>query len=58
MDGTQVLMLGLGIQEPWKLVNQHLDMSSSPNELVLEIEAERGSLNSMLQFFLIDNHAA
>ncbi len=41
MDGTQVLTLGLGIQESWKPVNQHLEMSSSPNELVLEIEAER-----------------
>ncbi len=44
MDGNQVLMLGLGIEAPWKLVNQHLDISASPNELVLEIEAERGSL--------------
>ncbi|MBE8233602.1 MAG: ISL3 family transposase, partial [Endozoicomonadaceae bacterium] len=44
MDGNQVLMLGLAIEAPWKLVNQHLELSSSPNELVLEIEAERGSL--------------
>ncbi len=44
MDGNQVLMLGLGIEAPWKLVNQHLDILASPNELVLEIEAERGSL--------------
>jgi len=35
--------LGLGIQSPWKLVNQRLDMNKQPHELHLEVKAERGS---------------
>ena len=26
MDGNQILLLGLGIEIPWKLVDQRLDM--------------------------------
>ena len=44
MDGNQIFMLGLGIQAPWKIIDQHLDTAKSPNELILSIGAERGSL--------------
>ena len=44
MDGNQIFMLGLGIQAPWKIIDQHLDTAKSPNELTLSIGAERGSL--------------
>ena len=44
MDGNQIFMLGLGLQAPWKIVDQHLDTVKSPNELRLSVGAERGSL--------------
>ena len=44
MDGTQILTLGLGLQAPWILKDQHLDTSVSPHRLDLYVEAERGSL--------------
>ena len=34
------LLLGLGIQSPWKLMNQHLDTSKQPHELHLEVNLE------------------
>jgi transposase len=43
MDGNEILLLGLGIQSPWKLVDQHLDTEKSPHELHLEVKADRGS---------------
>ncbi len=43
MDSQQILLLGLGIEAPWKLVNQHLDTDKQPHELHLEIKAERGA---------------
>jgi len=44
MDGTQILTLGLGLQAPWILKDQHLDTSVTPHRLELFVEAERGSL--------------
>lgn len=44
MNNDQIMMLGLGLQSPWKLVNQHLDTDKSPNELHLHVKADRGSL--------------
>lgn len=41
MDGTQILTLGLGLQAPWKLKDQHLDTTSSPHRLELYVEADR-----------------
>ena len=43
MDGNEILLLGLGIQSPWQLVNQRLDTATTPHELHLEVKAERGS---------------
>jgi transposase len=44
MDGTQILTLGLGLEAPWFLKDQHLDTFVSPHRLDLYVEAERGSL--------------
>jgi len=44
MDGTQILTLGLGLEAPWILKDQHLDTAMSPHRLDLYVEAERGSL--------------
>ncbi|MDZ7851940.1 MAG: ISL3 family transposase [Halomonas sp.] len=44
MDGTQILTLGLGLEAPWILKDQHLDTAVSPHRLDLYVEAERGSL--------------
>ncbi len=43
MDGNQILLLGLGIEAPWKLVDQRLDTDKQPHEQHLEVRAERGS---------------
>lgn len=43
MDGNEILLLGLGLQAPWKLVDQRLDTDKSPHELHLEVKADRGS---------------
>ncbi|WP_419633014.1 ISL3 family transposase [Thiolapillus sp.] len=43
MDCNQILLLGLGIEAPWKLVEQRLDMDKQPHELHLEVKAERGA---------------
>ena len=43
MDGNQILLLGLGIEAPWKLVDQRLDTDKQPHELHLTIKADRGS---------------
>ena len=42
MDGNEILLLGLGIQSPWQLVDQHLDMTTQQQELYLRVQAERG----------------
>ena len=44
MDANDVLALGLGVTPPWKLVGQRLDTTRQPNQLALEVEAERGAL--------------
>ena len=33
MDGNEILLLGLGIQLPWQLVDQRLDVDKQPHEL-------------------------
>lgn len=38
-----ILALGLGLEEPWKIVDQWLDTDKSPNELHIRISADRGS---------------
>ena len=39
MDGNQILLLGIGIEAPWKLVDQRLDTDKQPHELHLEVQA-------------------
>lgn len=43
MDGNEILLLGLGIQSPWKLIEQYLDTDKKPQELHLKVKADRGS---------------
>ncbi len=37
MDGNEILLLGLGIQPPWQLVDQRLDTDQAPHELRLKM---------------------
>ena len=44
MDAGEVLALGLGVTQPWRLVSQHLEIEKSPHELHLTLEADRGAM--------------
>lgn len=44
MDANDVLALGLGVTPPWRLVGQRLDRDKAPNELRIELAADRGAL--------------
>ena len=43
MHQNEVLMLGLGLSSPWKLLDQYLDIEATPNELQLRVGTERGT---------------
>jgi transposase len=43
MNGNEIIQLGLGIIEPWKITGQILDTSKQPNELRLTLQADRGT---------------
>lgn len=43
MDGNEILLLGLGIQSPWKLLDQHLDTGKQLHELHLTVGSDRGT---------------
>jgi transposase len=43
MHADDVLSLGLGVTPPWKLVGQRLDTDERPNELHIEVAADRGA---------------
>ena len=42
MGTDDILLLGVGIQPPWGLVDQRLDTDKQPHELHLEVKCERG----------------
>ncbi len=44
MEAEQVLVLGLGVAPPWRLVSQHLETERRPHELQLRLDADRGAL--------------
>lgn len=44
MEVRDVFALGLGLEAPWKLAGQRLDMEKRPHELHLEVVADRGAL--------------
>ena len=44
MNATDLLSLGLGLADPWKVVGQVLDVNKKPSELRLDIDADRGTL--------------
>ena len=39
MDGNDILLLGIGIQPPWKLTSQRLEVDKTPYEPHLEVNA-------------------
>jgi transposase len=43
MEQNDILMLGLGLKSPWKLVNQNLDTDQKPHELQLQVGTDRGT---------------
>ena len=43
MHADDVLSLGLGVTPPWRLVEQRLDTDKRPNELHIEVAADRGA---------------
>jgi len=42
MTGSDIFTLGLGIEPPWRIVDQHLDTGKKPHELRIELASERG----------------
>ena len=44
MNGNDIIALGLGLQSPWEIVGQTLNMDTTPYELRLTIRAERGTV--------------
>ncbi len=43
MDANNLLTLGLGLVDPWTVVDQELDTEADPSELRLRVEANQGS---------------
>ncbi|MBB4266157.1 hypothetical protein [Roseospira visakhapatnamensis] len=43
MHSNEILALGLGIEPPWRLVDQRLDTEASPHVLHLTVAADRGA---------------
>ena len=43
MRGDGILLSGIGIQSPWQLVDRHLDTSTQPHKLHLQVEGARGA---------------
>ena len=43
MGGNEILLLGLGMQAPWQLVDQRLDLAKQPHEPHLQVSMETGS---------------
>ena len=43
MNSKDIITLGLGLQAPWEITGQVLDMDKNPHELRLTIQAQRGT---------------
>ena len=43
MSAREIFTLDLGLQAPWKIVGQHLDMDLEPQVMVLSLGADRGA---------------
>ena len=43
MHADDVLGLGFGVTPPWKLVGKRLDAEKRPNELHIEVAADRSA---------------
>lgn len=46
METNDILALGLGVHEPWRLAGQRLDTLRTPHVLEIRLEADRGALFS------------
>jgi len=44
MNDTNIFALGLGLEEPWRIVGQILETDKNPHELRLRLAADRGSM--------------
>jgi len=44
LETNDILALGLGVHEPWRLAGQRLDTSRTPHVLEIRLEADRGAL--------------
>jgi len=42
VNANDLLTLGLGLSEPWRVVGQKLDVDKTPSEIRIEVEAARG----------------
>lgn len=43
MQSKEILASGLGLTAPWRLIDQRLDIESSPHVLQLSVAADRGA---------------
>ncbi len=44
MEDREIFSVGLGLVAPWEVLSQHLATEKKPQELPLELAADRGSL--------------
>jgi len=44
MNGNDIIKLGLGLEEPWKITGQILDTNKQPHELRLTLQSDRGTM--------------
>jgi len=44
MNSNDIITLGIGLQDPWKLTGQKLSTKKNPHELRLTVKAQRGEL--------------
>jgi len=47
MGGNEILLLGLGLQAPWQLVDQRLEMDKTSHKLHLDVGALQGQSPGM-----------
>jgi len=44
MNGNDIISLGLGLEEPWKITGQTLNTDTAPHELRITLSSDRGSI--------------
>ena len=43
MDTNEIMLLGLGLQSPWRVLGQSLDTDKEPHDLHIEVGTDRGT---------------